>query len=318
MEYIGNAFKGIDMVKRVRLQSLQVVAIEESNNIDIMIVDELSEKLGRGGQNWYNNNESSLEFRPSKEEVAIINDKKDIECFTCRQYGHYSWECRDDPKEENVKAYYVEEKKVGDDMVMFAHDGSKEERVNLDSSASNHMCGYKHMLIAIDESVIGNVIFGDMSKIPVKGNIVKMFDDFKKEMAKEFEMTDSGLMLYYLGIEVKQTDDGIFLSQEVYAKEVLKKFNMKNCNPISIPIEVERKLTRHIKEAPIDRTLFRSLVDSLRYLTCTRPNILYVVSLVSRYMENPTTYHFKMAKRILQYIKVTIDLDIFYHALGDK
>ncbi|KAK2986530.1 hypothetical protein RJ640_005572 [Escallonia rubra] len=54
------------------------------------------------------------------------------------------------------------------------------------------------------------------------GNNVKMFDDFKKEMAKEFKMTDIGLMSYYLGIEVKQRDDGIFISQEAYAKEVFK------------------------------------------------------------------------------------------------
>ncbi|KAK2986104.1 hypothetical protein RJ640_024603 [Escallonia rubra] len=74
-----------------------------------------------------------------------------------------------------------------------------------------------------------------------------MFDDFKKETAKEFEMTNIGLMSYYLGIEVKQRD---------YE-------NMENCNTISIPIEVEKKLSRHIKEGPIDRTLFRSLVGSL-------------------------------------------------------
>ncbi|KAK2985140.1 hypothetical protein RJ640_000907 [Escallonia rubra] len=148
------------------------------------------------------------------------------------------------------------------------------------------------------------------------GNCVKMFDDFKKEMAKEFEMTDIGLMSYYLGIEVKQRDDGIFILQEAYAKEVLKRFNMENCNPISIPIEVEKKLSRHVKEGPIDRTLFRSLVGSLRYLTCTRPDILYVVGYISRYMENPTTNHFKVAKRILRYLKGTIDLGIFYPTSG--
>ncbi|KAK3002730.1 hypothetical protein RJ639_019908 [Escallonia herrerae] len=92
-----------------------------------------------------------------------------------------------------------------------------------------------------------------------------MFDDFKKEMAKEFEMTDIGLMSYYLKIEVKQRDDGIFVSQEAYAKEVLKNFNMKKCNPINIPLEVEKKLSRHIKECPIDQTLFKSLVGSLSY-----------------------------------------------------
>ncbi|KAK2996001.1 hypothetical protein RJ640_019468 [Escallonia rubra] len=149
------------------------------------------------------------------------------------------------------------------------------------------------------------------------GNNVKMFDDFKKEMAKEFEMTDISLMSYYLGIEVKQKDDGIFISQEAYAKEVLKRFNMENCNPISIPIEVENKLSRHVKEGPIDRTLFRSVVGSLRYLTCTRPDILFAVGYISRYMENPTTYHFKVAKRILRYLKGTIDLGIFYPASGD-
>ncbi|KAK3014269.1 hypothetical protein RJ639_010271 [Escallonia herrerae] len=113
-------------------------------------------------------------------------------------------------------------------------------------------------------------------KMNGKGNCLKMFDDFKKEMAKEFEMTNIGLMLYYLRIEVKQRDDGIFISQEAYAKEVLKRFNMKNCNPISISIEVEKKLSRQVKEGPIDRTLFRRLLGSLRYLTCTRPDILYL------------------------------------------
>ncbi|KAK2984034.1 hypothetical protein RJ640_001195 [Escallonia rubra] len=152
---------------------------------------------------------------------------------------------------------------------------------------------------------------------PIDTDRKEMFDDFNKEIAKEFEMTAIGLMSYYLGIEVKQRDDGIFISQEAYAKEVLKRFNMENCNPISIPIEVEKKFSRHVKEGPIDRTLFRSLVGSLRYLTCTRPDILYAVGYISQYMENPITYHFKVAKRILRYLKGTIDLDIFYPASAE-
>ncbi|KAK2981491.1 hypothetical protein RJ640_012248 [Escallonia rubra] len=98
-----------------------------------------------------------------------------------------------------------------------------------------------------------------------------MFDDFKKEMAKEFEMSDIGLMSYYLGIEVKQIDDGIFISQEAYAKEVLKRFNMENCNPISIPIEVEKKMSRHAKEGLIDQTLFRSCRDTSEKDQSIRP-----------------------------------------------
>ncbi|CAH9103236.1 unnamed protein product [Cuscuta epithymum] len=65
------------------------------------------------------------------------------------------------------------------------------------------------------------------------GNNMTMFDEFKQVMTREFEMTDIGLMSYYLGIEVKQMDDGIFITQEGYAREVLKKFNMEDSKPRS-------------------------------------------------------------------------------------
>ncbi|KZV55553.1 hypothetical protein F511_23512 [Dorcoceras hygrometricum] len=69
------------------------------------------------------------------------------------------------------------------------------------------------------------------------GNSSRMFDDFKKAMAREFEMSDMGLMSYYLGIQVRQTEENIFVSQEGYAKEVLKKFNMLNCKPVNTPMQ---------------------------------------------------------------------------------
>lgn len=67
-----------------------------------------------------------------------------------------------------------------------------------------------------------------------------MFEDFKKKMTREFEMTDMGLMSYHLGIEVVQGDAGIFISREAYVKELLKKCNMMNFNPASIPIEWDK------------------------------------------------------------------------------
>lgn len=66
------------------------------------------------------------------------------------------------------------------------------------------------------------------------GSSTEMFEDFKKIMAREFEMMDMGPMSYYLGIEVIQSDDGIFISQKAYTKGVLKKFNMLNVNPIAL------------------------------------------------------------------------------------
>ncbi|KAG6502065.1 hypothetical protein ZIOFF_041952 [Zingiber officinale] len=135
------------------------------------------------------------------------------------------------------------------------------------------------------------------------GSNPSMFGEFKEAMTKEFEMTDIGLMAYYLGIEVNQREDGSFISQADYAREILKKFRMDNSKPINASVECGVKLSKHDKEEKVDPTFFKSLVGSLRYLTCTRPDILYVVGLVSRYMEDPTTTHLKIAKRILRYIK---------------
>ncbi|KAL2252605.1 UNVERIFIED_CONTAM: Copia protein [Sesamum indicum] len=139
-----------------------------------------------------------------------------------------------------------------------------------------------------------------------------MFDDFKRAMSTEFEMTDIGLMSYYLGIKVKQQEDGIFISQEAYGKEILKKFEMENCKTVSTLVDCGVKLSFHEDGEKIDPTFFKSLIESLRYLTCTRSDILFGVGLVSRYMEAPTSSHLKVAKRILRYIKGTIDLGIFY------
>ena len=106
------------------------------------------------------------------------------------------------------------------------------------------------------------------------GSNPSMFDEFKKEMTKEFEMTDIGLMSYYLGIEVKQEGKGILITQEGYAKEVLKKFKMDDSNPVGMPLECRIKLSKHEGGNKVDPTLYKSLVGSPRYLTCTRPNIL--------------------------------------------
>ncbi|KAG6492797.1 hypothetical protein ZIOFF_047764 [Zingiber officinale] len=133
------------------------------------------------------------------------------------------------------------------------------------------------------------------------------FGEFKEVMTKEFEMTDIGLMTYYLGIEVNQREDGSFISQAGYAREILKKFRMDNSKSINTPAECGVKLSKHDEEEKVDPTFFKSLVGSLRYLTCTRPDILYAVGLVSRYMEDPTTTHLKIAKRILRYIKGLIN-----------
>lgn len=149
------------------------------------------------------------------------------------------------------------------------------------------------------------------------GNNPKMFEEFKKEMTQEFEMTDIGLMSYYLGIEVKQDRDGIFISQEAFIQKVLEKFKMENCKSVDTPVDSKIKLSKYDECEKVDPTLYRSLVGSLRYLTCTRPDILFGVGIVSRFMESPTTTHMTAAKRILRYVKGTSDYGLCYSSSSD-
>jgi hypothetical protein len=119
------------------------------------------------------------------------------------------------------------------------------------------------------------------------GNSEKMFAEFKQSMFKEFEMTDDGLMSYFLGIEVKQENDGIFISQKKYMREILEKFKMDSCNAINTPIATGLKLSKEEGKL-VNPTMYKSLIGSLRYLTKTRPDILYGVRLASKSLYGDT------------------------------
>ena len=136
------------------------------------------------------------------------------------------------------------------------------------------------------------------------GNNPAMFKDFKRSMVQEFEMTDIGLMAHFLGIEVAQRKDGVFISQNGYAKEILKRYGMENCNPVNTPVDSGVELKKGTKASDVDPTYYKSLVGSLRYLTCTRPNILYGVGLISRYMEHRISHTFMQQKEFFVISKV--------------
>ncbi|XP_050888292.1 uncharacterized mitochondrial protein AtMg00810-like [Lathyrus oleraceus] len=175
-------------------------------------------------------------------------------------------------------------------------------------------CPYEHALYTKAQSGDILIVRLYVDELIFTWNNLSMFKEFKKDMSNEFEMTDMGLMVYYLGIKVKQEDKGIFITQEGYAKEVLKKFKMDDANPVGTLMGCGSKLSKHENGEIVDPTLYKSLVGSLCYLTSTRPNVLYVVGVVSRYMEAPTTTHFKATKRILRYIKGTINFGLHYYS----
>lgn len=132
-----------------------------------------------------------------------------------------------------------------------------------------------------------------------------MLDEFKKAMMREYEMIDLGLMKYFLGFQMRQKEGEIFISQEKYTEDLLKMFKMSTCKAVSTPRALNEKLQLEDGAPKADPTLYRSLVGSLMYLTNTRPDIVHPVSMVLRFMTEPSQIHFSAAKRILRYLQGT-------------
>jgi hypothetical protein len=148
----------------------------------------------------------------------------------------------------------------------------------------------------------------------ITGSNDSYISDFKNNLREEFEMTDLGLMSYFLGIEFLRTENGILMHQSRYAGEILKKFEMEKCNSALSPSEPRLQLSSDVDEKEVDSTYYRKLIGSLRYLCNTRPDLAYSVGIVSRFMEKPKTSHLIAVKRILRYVKGTIECGILFPA----
>jgi hypothetical protein len=181
------------------------------------------------------------------------------------------------------------------------------------SKAGFHKCPYEHTLY-IKTGEKGNLLIVCLyvDDLIFTGNDEGMFRTFKQSIMKEFEMTDLGKMKYFLGIEVTQSAGGIFICQKKYAREVLERFRMDDCNPVQVPIIPGTKLTRDGEGEKIDSTYYKQMIGSLMYMTATRPDLTYAVSLISRFMEAPTELHYQAVRKILRYLKGTLDYGLFY------
>ena len=140
-------------------------------------------------------------------------------------------------------------------------------------------------------------------------------DSFKKEMMSSFSMTDLGLLSYYLGIQVDQQEGRTTLCQSSYTLKILEQAGMSGCNSCHVPMENRLRLTKNDKSAHVDKTKYRSIIGSLRYLVNTRPDIAYVVGIVSRYMEEPRGGHWTAVKQILRYLAGTVHFGVVYKKL---
>jgi hypothetical protein len=185
------------------------------------------------------------------------------------------------------------------------------------SEESFEKCPHEHTLF-VKKDTKGNILIVSLyvdDLIFTRNS--QMFDEFKNSMERKFSMTDLGKMRFFLGVEVKQLDCGIFIYQQKYAKELLVRFKMDQCNKVCSPIVPDNKLFKDENGKSVDATSYRQMIGSLMYLLATRPDLTFSVCLIARYMERPTEIHLAAAKRVMRYLKGTIDLGILYRRNND-
>jgi hypothetical protein len=146
----------------------------------------------------------------------------------------------------------------------------------------------------------------------VVGESVDEIQRFKQEMMQTFKMSDLGDLSYYLGIAVKQSKEGITLCQSLYASKLLDRVGLGSCNGCAVPMENRLKLSKRSSAPPVDATVYRSLIGSLRYLLNTRPDLSFSVGYLSRFMADPREDHMAALKHLLHYVTATTSYGLQY------
>jgi hypothetical protein len=133
-------------------------------------------------------------------------------------------------------------------------------------------------------------------------------------LKSEFAIKDLGDLHFFLGVDVQRRKDGFHLSQAAYARDVLDRAGMSNCKPVSTPADTKAKTSSIDGPLFPDGSWYRSMAGALQYLTLTRPDMAYAIQQVSLHMHQPRECHAAMLKRILRYLKGTVDFGLHLHA----
>jgi len=172
---------------------------------------------------------------------------------------------------------------------------------NVDNTLfSKHKCKY----ILLVKVYVDDIIFSSTNDT--------MCQEFSKLMHGEFDMSLMGELTFFLGLQIKQTRDGIFLSQTKYARELLKKFDMQDCKLISTPMTSTISIDKDKSGIEVDGKRYRGMIGSLLYLTASRPDIMFNVCMCARYQAFPKESHLKIVKRIFRYISGTTNFGLWY------
>ncbi|GKC52004.1 putative ribonuclease H-like domain-containing protein [Tanacetum coccineum] len=158
--------------------------------------------------------------------------------------------------------------------------------------------------ILLVQVYVDDIIFGFTKK--------SLCIEFEKMMHKKFQMSSMGELTFFLGLQVKQKEDGNFISQDKYMTEILKKFGFSDIKTASIPMETHKPLLKDADGEDVDEHLYRSMIRSLMYLTSSMPDIMFVVCACARFQVSPKVSHLHVVKRIFRYLKGQPKLGLWY------
>ncbi|GJU98636.1 putative ribonuclease H-like domain-containing protein, partial [Tanacetum coccineum] len=158
--------------------------------------------------------------------------------------------------------------------------------------------------ILLVQVYVDDIIFGSTKK--------GLCTEFEKLMHKKFQMSTIGELTFFLGLQVTQKDDGIFISQDKYVDEILKKFGFSTVKRTSTPMKTLKPLLKDTEVEDVDVHLYRSMIGSLMYLTASRPDITFDVCACVRFQVTPKVSHLHAVKRIFRYLKGQPKLGLWY------
>jgi hypothetical protein len=153
---------------------------------------------------------------------------------------------------------------------------------------------------------VHDIIFG--------GSSHSLVSRFQEMMESEFQMSMMGELTFFLGIQVKQTEQGTFVHQAKYTKDQIMKFNMAKLKPVSTLMSSVASLGPDEDGDAVDQREYRSMIGSLLYLTATRLDIQFAVGLYSRFQSSPCSSHRTAVQRVFRYLKHTLEFGIWYSA----
>ncbi|KAH9666463.1 hypothetical protein KPL70_020649 [Citrus sinensis] len=148
------------------------------------------------------------------------------------------------------------------------------------------------------------------TQIPVvTGNNTFLIDQLIHQLSIEFALKDLGQLHFFLGLEIRYFSGGIYVSQTKYTKDLLTKAKMLESTSLSTPMAIKEQ-ANPIDHKPVNATEYRRLVGGLQYLTLTRPDIVHAVNKVCQHFQTPTEANLRAVKRILRYLKGSLDYGI--------